>query len=210
MLASSTALNAQKKSLRKSIGIVLRGLTSSNINEQSTAVTSKVLALKSFQEAQNICCYLNMPSGELDTSSIVNTILESGKNLFVPKIEEGNRMQFVRIYNQNDLNTLPRGLWGIKEPTTYYNGESRENVLDTRLDMILVPGVAFDRSMSRLGHGKGYYDRYLSTYTALGKPRPLLVALSLREQIVDEVPVDETDWKMDMILTPDESLGNCT
>ena len=78
--------------------------------------------------------------------------------------------------------------------------------------------------MSRLGHGKGYYDKFISTYVETGNKRPLLgksislvysaslilfsVALALREQIVDNsaVPVTPHDWKMDMIITPDEVI----
>ncbi|KAK7032646.1 hypothetical protein VNI00_012911 [Paramarasmius palmivorus] len=150
-----------------------------------------------------------MPSGELDTSSVVKAILESGKSLFVPRIDgtsNASRMQFVQIYNQYDLNSLPEGLWGIKEPTAQYNEQPRTDVLDVGLDMILVPGVAFDRSMSRLGHGKGYYDRYLSAYTSWKITSVIRLALALREQLVDEVPTDDNDWKMDVILTPDEVI----
>ena len=100
-----------------------------------------------------------------------------------------------------------------------------------------LPGIAFDRSMSRLGHGKGYYDRFISSYAACaesqGRKRPLLgqlaprfhylniemtpltifsftlsVALALRQQVLEEsVPSGEHDWKVDLIISPDEVLG---
>jgi len=69
-------------------------------------------------------------------------------------------------------------------------------------------GVAFDRSLSRLGHGKGYYDRFISSYIASGRNKPFLVGLSLREQMLPTaVPIDESDWKLDMLVTPDEVIG---
>ena len=89
-------------------------------------------------------------------------------------------------------------------------------------------GVAFDRSLSRLGHGKGYYDRFISSYIASGRNKPLLstfkfflisplrvliyygeiVGLGLREQLqTTAVPIDESDWKLDMLVTPDEVIG---
>ncbi|TCD63492.1 5,10-methenyltetrahydrofolate synthetase [Steccherinum ochraceum] len=77
---------------------------------------------------------------------------------------------------------------------------------DEPLDLILMPGVAFDHSLSRLGHGKGYYDRFITRYTALHNGRKLLlVALALREQILEagKVPVGENDWKVDVIVGPD-------
>ena len=95
--------------------------------------------------------------------------------------------------------------------------------------MLLTPssGVAFDRSLSRLGHGKGYYDRFISSYIASGRNKPLLstfncpyitpyvlfysgdiVGLGLREQLqTTAVPIDESDWKLDMLVTPDEVIG---
>ncbi|KAF9269693.1 5-formyltetrahydrofolate cyclo-ligase [Marasmius fiardii PR-910] len=206
--------------LRKSVSSILRTLTASNIDEQSKLVSARVLALPSFRQCQNISCYLSMPSAELNTSSIISEILGCGKTLFVPKIDKTTpgRMDFVRVYNNEDLNSLPAGLWGIKEPTCEFLGQPRANALDEGLDMIIVPGVAFDRSMSRLGHGKGYYDRYLSSYTAAGRPPPLLgksfalsfsIALSLQEQMMEEghsVPVDDSDWKVDMVVLPSENV----
>ncbi|THU84250.1 nagb/rpia/CoA transferase-like protein [Dendrothele bispora CBS 962.96] len=215
---TSSTLKTQKKALRKAVSSVLRSLDSAYIQEQSAAVAVKVLSLPSFRQCKSVSCYLNMPTGELDTSSIVKEILSSGKTLFVPKIDVGaeGKMDFLQVYDQEDLQLLPAGMWGIREPGTEYNGVKRANALEpaSELDMILVPGVAFDRSMARLGHGKGYYDRYITSYIATGRPRPLLgaFALALREQLMDAtstndlVPMGEHDWKMDIIVTPDEVL----
>jgi len=80
------------------------------------------------------------------------------------------------------------------------------------LDLILVPGVAFDESMARLGHGKGYYDRFLHEYIAsTGRTRPVLVALALREQILEgeQIPmIKDHDWRMDSVIGPDGVLGD--
>jgi len=148
----------------------------------------------------------------VDTSSLVSEILTAGKILYVPRIDRmaPNKMSFLQVYNSKDLQSLPSGTWGIKEPSVEWEGGRRVNVLDDGcegLDLILVPGVAFDRSLSRLGHGKGYYDRFITNYTAK-RPRPLLVALALRQQIIDgEVPMSEYDWKMDMVVGPDGIIG---
>lgn len=77
------------------------------------------------------------------------------------------------------------------------------------LELILIPGVAFDPTLSRIGHGKGYYDRFISLASAHAlrhdRPRPTLVALALREQVLKpgEVPMSEHDWKVDAIITPE-------
>ena len=103
-------------------------------------------------------------------------------------------------------------------------------LVDVTSFFCLSSGVAFDRSLSRLGHGKGYYDRFISSYIASGRNKPLLgmfiwpyitvtsfwiyinfweiVGLSLREQLQSTaVPIDESDWKLDMLVTPDEVIG---
>ena len=96
----------------------------------------------------------------------------------------------------------------------------------SRVLIPLAAGVAFDPSLSRLGHGKGYYDRFITAYTAShGAQKPLLgifygiiswlqltatlVALALREQILEPgaVPMTDHDWKMDAVVGPDEILG---
>jgi 5-formyltetrahydrofolate cyclo-ligase len=97
------------------------------------------------------------------------------------------------------------------------------------LDLILLPGVSFDSQLKRLGHGKGYYDRFISEAVSHAlrhdRPRPMLgaqlatdmcpaserrtVALALREQIAapETIPVEEHDWKVDLLVTPDGIIG---
>ncbi|TFK38042.1 5-formyltetrahydrofolate cyclo-ligase [Crucibulum laeve] len=210
------SLKAQKKVLRKAISSKLSSLPGSSVEEQSQAVVARVLELPCFRRCKTISCYLSMPFGEVDTSKLVLESLASGKTLFVPRIQskEGH-MEFLKIYGTDDLASLPNGTWGIKEPEMHWQGKSRTNALESNsepLDMILLPGVAFDRSLSRLGHGKGYYDRFISSYVATGRRRPFLVGLALREQIVGDkvVPMGAHDWKLDLVVTPDETLGGST
>ncbi|KZT01215.1 5-formyltetrahydrofolate cyclo-ligase [Laetiporus sulphureus 93-53] len=196
----------------------LRTVSSSDIQQQCRMITELVLASPFFRRSNTVSCYLSMPAGEVDTSALVSAILHSGKTLFVPKIDvtSDGRMAFLKIYSEDDLRTIPSGTYGIKEPDFEWLGRRRHNALDDAtetLDLIFMPGVAFDRSLSRLGHGKGYYDRFISSYTdaksASGARRPLLVALALREQVLEagEVPAAPYDWKMDVIISPDGMLG---
>ncbi|KAF7360184.1 5-formyltetrahydrofolate cyclo-ligase [Mycena venus] len=188
----------------------LRELSSSHIQDQSRALTDRILSLPSFVKSKSVSCYLSMPSGEIDTSSLVREILRLGKTLFVPKIDTttDGRMEFLQIHSEDDLDSLPSGVWGIKEPDRLHNGVPRASANDTGLDLILAPGLAFDRSLSRLGHGKGYYDRFITAYTANNRPPPLLVGLALCEQLLDSnaIPTGAHDWKMDWIITSEESI----
>ncbi|KAF9233191.1 hypothetical protein BU15DRAFT_54244 [Melanogaster broomeanus] len=207
---SITMLQSSKKALRKAMTSTLRDLTQSDLQSQSEAIVAKVLALPAFKSCKTVCCYLSMPTAEVQTTPLIMNILaDDGKKLFVPSLTSKNgHMDFVRLYSEEDFRTLPTGLWGIPEPTGEWRDHKRQSVLDSScddLDLILLPGVAFDQSLSRLGHGKGYYDRFISSYVnATKRPRPLLVALSLQQQLLDagQVPVTEYDWSMDMIITP--------
>lgn len=105
------------------------------------------------------------------------------------------------------------------------NLKSPWNWIDLSRERFTIIGVAFDHSLSRLGHGKGYYDRFIASYVASGRPKPLLgaplffasgselngclVALALREQVLEGqgVPIGDTDWKMDFVVTPDAILS---
>ncbi|KAF9558082.1 5-formyltetrahydrofolate cyclo-ligase [Agrocybe pediades] len=213
---SSTHLQAavrlQKKALRDAVSHRLRQLSPQSITEQSQAITDRILSLPSFKSCKSISCYINMPSGEATTDDIVHEILSSGKKLYVPKIRptEGT-MDFLRVYSADDIASFPAGKWGIREPGELWGEQRRESILRSpaeTLDMILLPGVAFDRGLSRLGHGKGYYDRFISAYTSSGRSKPLLVGIGLNEQLLDmnQVPVVDHDWRLDVLVTPRETI----
>ncbi|KAF8263196.1 5-formyltetrahydrofolate cyclo-ligase [Lactarius quietus] len=211
------SLTAKKKALRRSITSILRALSQDETRSQSQAITKRILDAPWFSQATTVSCYLSMPTGEVDTSAITEAILASGKTLFVPKVDAtlSGGMDFLRVHDEGDLRSLPDGVWGIKEPQFQYGDAPRMKATDedsTPLDVILMPGVAFDRSLARLGHGKGYYDRFLTSYTSLasarGRTKPLFVALALREQVLTagDVPVGANDVRVDMIVTPDETI----
>ncbi|KAG0706954.1 hypothetical protein DFH29DRAFT_899329 [Suillus ampliporus] len=206
--------STNKRALRKTLTTTLRELSQSDIQWQSQAITEKVLSLPVFQRSKTVSCYLSMPAAEVQTTSLaLNVLGDLRKTLFVPSITSSDGwMDFVRVYTEEDYRSFPSGLWGIPEPTAEWSGKKRQGVFDadcSNLDLILVPGVAFDRSLSRLGHGKGYYDRFVTSYSSsTGRSKPLLVALALKQQLLEEgqVPMMDHDWKMDIIITPDEVI----
>jgi 5-formyltetrahydrofolate cyclo-ligase len=156
-------------------------------------VTSHVLELPEFQEAKRISVYLSMPKGEISTASIVKQALLQGKRVFVPHIQEapnstvpGKTMEMFALSSLSDMESLQRGNWGIPNldatslsdrenafggfgPST--EGQFGNNGIFEGLDLILLPGMAFDHSKGRLGHGKGYYDRFLQRYWELASQK---------------------------------------
>lgn len=149
-------------------------------------VTDQVLKLPEFGHATRISVYLSMPKAELCTANIVREALSQGKRVFVPYIQKPSEstrsrsyMEMLALHSQEDLDGLQPDAWGIptlggaslqgRENALGGLGPSEENDGENKdifegLDMILLPGVAFDHSGGRLGHGKGFYDHFLQSY----------------------------------------------
>lgn len=111
----------------------------------------------------------------------------------------GNSMDMVRLYDLDDYDKLPLTKWNIKQPA---DDEVREEALDTEggLDLILIPGLAFTLAGERCGRGRGYYDAYLAKVRQKQGGLPATVALAFKEQILEEVPTDHHDVRIDKVL----------
>lgn len=129
--------------------------------------------------AKHISVYLSMPSGEVMTQAIVEDALRKGKKVFVPYLDKehidggitASLMDMVSLNSEADYHSLKVDKWGIPTPEaasipfrTRSLGRSSEAGDISRLDMIVVPGIAFDQERRRLGHGKGFYDMFLHRY----------------------------------------------
>ncbi|KAG9017557.1 5,10-methenyltetrahydrofolate synthetase [Tulasnella sp. 427] len=215
-MAAASATVQAKKSLRAAISKIKKAIPEPQIALQSQQITAHLLGSPYFQQSQRVSCYLSI-GGEVDTSSLVLSILRSGKKLYVPKLDSG-LLHMVRLYGEEDYRTLRSGVWGIKEPAWEWENKRRESGKPTDegcpgIDLMLMPGVAFDKGFSRIGYGKGYYDQFLSRYTAAKSgSTPLLVALALKEQLLEagKIPVEDHDWKMNLIVTGEEVLSSDT
>ena len=139
--------------------------------------------MKSYREAKCIAIFLSMPGREVSTRDIVLHALDHGKSVFVPYLHPGESpkskvMDMLQLQARQDFETLKPGSWGILS-LAEDSIESRRNALggmgisnvsseeqksSPLLDLVFMPAVAFDKSHHRLGHGKGFYDRYLSRY----------------------------------------------
>jgi 5-formyltetrahydrofolate cyclo-ligase len=156
-------------------------------------VTAQVVESPGFERASRISVYLSMPKEELSTDSVVRQALAQGKKVFVPYIPKsselttsGSYMEMFALRSQEDLDSLKRDSWGIPTLTKDSLG-GRENAFgglglsradETRdedsfegLDLVLMPGMAFDHAHGRLGHGKGFYDRFLQRYWEVASQR---------------------------------------
>ena len=162
-----------------------RELSPQQVSCQSHALQLRFLALPEYQRAQVLALYAPIHR-EVETSVVALEALAAGKTLLYPAVE-GSELQFRRVLELDDL--MP-GRYGIPEP----KGEAWD---PSDVDLIVVPGVAFDQSGRRLGYGKGYYDRSLHRLEGSGRLAGFCYEFQLFEEIVGE-PHDVT---MDLIVT---------
>ncbi|KYN37744.1 5-formyltetrahydrofolate cyclo-ligase [Trachymyrmex septentrionalis] len=152
--------------------------------------------LKQYQNSKRISLYLSTKD-EIDTLPILKHIFDMEKEAFVPQYH-GKTMEMVKLKSMEDYETLPLTKWNIKQPSIT---ENQENALKTGgLDLVILPGVAFTVNGKRLGHGMGYYDKYLKRCFQKNI-KPYLIAVGFKEQIQEDVPVNENDVPVDIVLT---------
>lgn len=170
-----------KKILRKGIVDKRKKLAEEYIHEYSKELSKKFFETDVYRNSKIIMSYVSI-HGEVETEYINRRVLSQGKKLLLPKTYEKGVM---KAFEVKDLNELVKNSFGLHEPI-----ETDEFLPD----LVIVPGVAFDRSGNRLGFGGGFYDRYLQ-----GK-NIKTIALCYEFQLVELLPKEEHDIPVDEIL----------
>lgn len=183
----------QKSKLRREVQSSLASMTSTIYRNQSFAVAKKVLQEPSIKEANIIGTTIsNIP--EVDTIHLIEALWQLGKTVAVPKCDPKTRqMAFFVIDSFAQLETV---YMHLREPIT----NQCEFVDASEIDVMLVPGVVFDKRGYRIGYGGGYYDRFLLEY------RGELLSLIFDEQLCDEVPDEAHDYPVNVLLTPTQRI----
>ena len=156
-------------------------------NSAALKVTEKFMSLWPDYKSYALYCALN---SELSIYPLMHMLWSAGKSVLLPKMED-NRIKLHYCYSTDELQC---GYMNIMEPI----GDSTTE----EVDLIAIPGIAFDRNGYRLGYGKGCYDRLLE-----GMPRKIAVGLAFDVQIVDFVPRETHDVAMDAVLTEKELIA---
>lgn len=179
-----------KKELRKTIRESKRHFDREALDEMSLAVIRRLTAHPRFAAARTVMLYHSLPD-EVDTRRLLAGLASSpadftGKTILLPRVTSETDME-LRLYTGPD--DLSRGAFGIMEPcgalfTDY-----------SRIDLAVIPGMAFDRHGHRLGRGRGYYDRFLPLL-----PRAYKIGVCFPFQLVDTVPTAPTDVIMDEVM----------
>lgn len=206
------ATEMNKSAVRKMVRDKLRAMSADALSDSSAKACKNLLQSSSFVESKSLGIYVFCERlREVDTWSVLDYCFRSDveKHCFVPKIDPSKgTAALLEISSKHDLE---EGAKGILEPSEWKpSGAPRKNALDNDepLDILVVPGLAFDRAGNRLGRGGGYYDRLLLGVLQKCKekqwPKPLLVALAFEEQMLDEIPMDSHDMPVDVVVTPSQ------
>lgn len=168
-------------------------MTSEEIETKSRAIAERAFALLQAMEPTTISLYLAMPD-EVQTSHLLQLLLGEGRHqLLIPRVDAPTIMRFYEYHEGKELQLSKYKIWEPMDPI-------EAEVVPT---VMLVPGVVFDRHGGRVGHGKGFYDRYFTKHKETITHR---IALAYELQLLPEVPMDEYDQPMHQIITENEQI----
>jgi len=174
-----------KQALRQAMLKRRNSLSKQMLDKMSEIVQTIVLNMKEFVNAKTVAAYHPIGS-EVSTLKILSSVLQLNKRLALPRVEGESKIIFAEV---KDLkNDLELGKYKIMEPKNHC---SKVN----KLDLVLVPGIAWDKHGHRLGYGKGYYDRYLANLQTTS------VGLAYDFQVLENVPHGKKDFSVNLIVT---------
>lgn len=178
----------QKDAIRR-LALMRRGKVPLAMRDMAAAaITDTVCALPEVMAAPSILAFVSIRS-EVPTNHLIQTILASGKQLFLPYVDSSGTMRATSVSSVEDL---AAGYRDIPEPRT----RAAVPIDIASVGIAIVPGVAFDARGRRLGYGGGYYDTVLAAAPALFR-----VGICFEVQVVDEIPMEEHDERIDVLVT---------
>ena len=161
-------------------------------DEISRGIVASCMAQPEYAAARTVMFYVDVRS-EVRTRNDLEAALQTGKKIVVPFCVDGE----LELFHLESMDELELGMYRILEPRADLRSVAAKRVDVKELDLIMVPGVAFDRRGGRTGHGKGYYDKLLE-HARLDTP---LIALAFECQLFSEIPMQPHDMFMDKVVT---------
>ena len=179
----------KRQNIRNQTHAMRRRLEPLFVKNVSAAVQREALNLDEWRSAENICCYLAMPV-EIQTDTIITKCSAGGKQTFVPAFLDTTRKYVPAFFDPDD--EIGLGRFNVLEPT------NPKWIKTQKIDLVFVPGMAFDRQGGRLGHGGGHYDRFLALESLRSACK---VGLAFDFQIFNRLPLRAQDVQMDIVIT---------
>ena len=190
-------MSHSKQAIRASMKEFLAGVSVTDRHKRSLDACTLLASTKEFKAAQIIMLFLSMQQ-EVETATLAVKAWQEGKSIAAPRVDwQGRRMEPVEIKSL-DVG-LKETQFGVREPI------AGTQVALGMIDIVVIPGLAFDRRGYRVGRGRGFYDRFLSQQDFKG----LRIGLCFHEQLLGEaIPTEEHDIPMDVVIT-DREIVRC-
>ncbi len=183
-------MEKRKQEIRKEILKLRDGLSQTERERGNILLTERILGHQWFYRGEVLLCFVSFGS-EIDTTEILQEAFRKRKRVYVPKVIKGTQNSEMKFYRIMSLEELQEGFKGIREPS----GASEEynyQAENAHRELMLMPGVAFDRWRGRIGYGGGYYDRFLQDKPYLQEHT---IGVGYSCQLVDKLPITEYDVK---------------
>ena len=185
-----TETTASKQEIRQAAHQHRRNQPDKDVISQN--IVASFMGLPEFAAGKTVMFYVDVRD-EVRTRQALPEALASEKRIVIPYCVDGE----LELFHLESMDELEIGMYKILEPKPELREVEAKRLQPTDLDLIMVPGVAFDRNGGRTGHGKGYYDKLLEH----AKPETPLVALAFDCQIFSEIPCEAHDIYMDKVVT---------
>jgi len=164
-------------------------LSTEERSEKSLKIIEKIKNLPEFCSSYTVMVYLNFRD-EVETTELARDILLSGKRLLIPLCGARD----ITACEIKDIKAdVHEGMWGIREPRP----DRITPVAPEEIDLVIVPGAAFDFKGNRIGYGRGYYDRYLSQV----RSDTIIIGTAFSCQLVEDIQAEEHDFKIPLLIT---------
>jgi len=132
---------------------------------------------------------------EVDVTKLTLKWWEAGYQAVVPRVDKA--LKHMDVHQFNSFEELEPGAWGIPEPRS----TAPKLVSLAEINVMTIPGLAYDRQGGRLGYGSGFYDRFLEQYDVMGIPHPFKVGVCFDTQLLNELPMEQHDLRVDRVIT---------
>lgn len=189
------SLFMSKKELRENALKIRNGFTRRQVSESSERIILKLLDHPWYRDCGTLFTYVSMEK-EVETHRLIEKAISDGKRVCVPRVVPKQHMLAVPI--TNPAADLEKGFFGVLEPVAQL-----QPVPQQEIDLVIVPGIAFDREGYRIGYGGGYYDKYLKTLPS----RCRTIGLVFHAMLAEKVPREAHDKKVMLVITEKELIG---
>lgn len=193
------SIQQQKKIIRQQFRQIRNKITGKQAEQAGLALAEQFKNIPEFQSAKNIACFISF-DGEINTKPLIEMIIKDKDVCYLPKLKPNkpNRLWFLPYAKGVQLVNNRLGIPEVDLPVNHALAVSK-------LDLILIPLVAFDNQGNRLGMGGGFYDTSLAHLSNRTGSRPQCIGVAYQQQMVDAIPLEAWDFALDGVLTQQQS-----